>query len=433
MSPDTLTNNDQEYIEGLLHHTPEVIEHIYQRFATKAGRFIQQKGGNVKDAAHIFEEALMDIYYFAKRHPLKVNTFENFLLLLCKRIWERELERRGQRIPGLEADETATLSRDDLQDVEDVLKEGEKRRLAYHHYLQLGDDCKGLIRWSLTDYLQEDIAVATKIPIAELPARRASCFHELFKRIDSNLSPMESFSESSIQEADAFLSGFLSEANRKAYSARLQSDPALTTQIRRFDLIRKLLAQRICTDNNRDELQHLLFGHRNAWFSVRDSTNMPIRKFVVLTAIIAAGLATLLYISPWHKNIYSQFASTEIQSIENDSMRLSDEITREFNRGHFSDALQLLNKVLADQPNNTYARYYRGVCLVDLNQLDPARKDLLTVFNSNNDLRYEAAFYMGLSYLKEGRKQDCLEWLLKIPEGAPNYLKVQKLIDELKA
>jgi hypothetical protein len=101
MSPEPLFHNDQEYIEGLLHHQPAVIESIYQRFASKEKRFILQKSGHVKDAAHIFEEALMDIYYFARRHPLKVTDFEPFLQLLCKRVWEQELERRGQRTPGL--------------------------------------------------------------------------------------------------------------------------------------------------------------------------------------------------------------------------------------------------------------------------------------------------------------------------------------------
>ncbi|MBP1652497.1 MAG: hypothetical protein H6Q26_2654, partial [Bacteroidetes bacterium] len=41
------------------------------------------------------------------------------------------------------------------------------------------------------------------------------------------------------------------------------------------------------------------------------------------------------------------------------------------------------------------------------------------------------AFYIALSYLKEGNKQLCLEWLLKIPDSAPIYFKAQSLKEEL--
>jgi len=432
MSPEQLINNDQEYIEGLLQHRPAVIENIYQRFASKEKRFILQKSGHVKDAAHIFEEALMDIYYFARRHPLKVSDFEPFLQLLCKRIWEQELEKRGQRIPGLEAEELSTMSRDDIQDVEDVLKEGEKRRLAYHYYLALSDECRELLRWSLTEgCLQEDIAAETNIPVADLPGRRTDCFRSLFRDIDIKLKA-NSLSEKDLLETDRFLSGHMSEPDRKAFSERLQSDALLTQQVKRFDAVRQLLAQKICHDANRDELQHLLFTHRNAWYTLKDNSAIPIRNYVILTAMIAAAMAILLYISPWRKNIYRQFASTEMQIPDIDSLRLPEEAIIQFNHGHFGEATLLLNDALKANPGNLYARYYRGVALIDQNQQESARQDLLTVFNNSSDLKYDAAFYVALSYLKEGRQQQCLEWLLKIPPGAPNYLKVQKLIEELK-
>ncbi len=428
MSPEI--QHDQDYIEGLLHHSPEIIDDIYQRFASKEKRFILQKSGTVKDAAHIFEEALMDIYYYARRHPLQVSSFEPFLQLLCKRIWERELERRGQRIAGMEAEENAALTRDDMIDIEDVLKEGEKRRLAYSNYLQLSDTCKELLSWSLTDCLQEDIAVATKIPVHELPAKRQSCYLSLFKDLDVKLKS-GSMTADDLAAADRFLTGQMSEAEKKLFDARLKTDATLNQQVKRFELFRQLLAQRICKDTSRDALLHQLFSRRNAWFTLRESTPTHIRNIVILIALFAAGIAIMLYVSPWRKNIYRQFASTEMQAPDADSLRLPEEAIEKFNRGHFAEAITILDKVLQQYPNNLYARYYRGVCKVDLNQLQPARADLTQVYQQSNDLKYEAAFYMGLSYLKEGHKQECLDWLLKIPPQAPNYIKVQKLIEEL--
>lgn len=431
MSPEPM-NNDQEYIEGLLQHNPAVIEQIYHRFASKEKRSILQKSGTVKDAAYIFEESLMDIYYFARRHPLKITDFEPFLQLLCKRTWEQELERRGQRIPGLEADELSTISRDDIQDVEDVLKEGEKRRIAYQHYLTLSDECKEILRWSLVENcLQEDVAAETNVPVTELPERRTDCYRSLFRDIDIKLKAT-SLSDTDLLDADRFLNGQLTEAERQAFTARLQTSPLLGQQVKRFNYIRQLLAQRICPDTDRDELQHLLYMHRNAWYTLKDNSGIPILRYVILVALIAATIAVMLYVSPWRKNIYRQFASTEMQIPDVDSLRLPETAIYQFNHGHFRQAVVLLNESLAKNPGNVYARFYRSVALIDLDQQDTARKDLQVVYNTSNDLKFDAAFYLALSYLKEGRKQECLEWLLKIPPGAPNYIKAQKLIAELK-
>lgn len=431
MSPEPM-DNDQEYIEGLLQHNPTVIEQIYHRFASREKRSILQKSGTIKDAAYIFEESLMDIYYFARRHPLKITDFEPFLQLLCKRTWEQEMERRGQRIPGLEADELSAISRDDVQDIEDVLKEGEKRRMAYQHYLTLSDECKEILRWSLVENcLQEDVAAETNIPVTDLPARRAECYRSLFRDIDIKLKAT-SLPDADLIDADRYLNSQMTEAERQAFAARLQASPLLSQQVKRFSYVRQLLAQRICPDSGRDELQHQLYMHRNAWYTLKDNAGIPILRYVILVAAIAATIAIMLYVSPWRKNIYRQFASTEMQIPDVDSVRLPEAAIYQFNHGHFNDAVILLNESLKTNPGNVYARFYRSVALIDLNQQDTARKDLQMVYDTSNDLKYDAAFYLALSYLKEGRKQQSQEWLSKIPPGAPNYIKAQKLIAELK-
>jgi tetratricopeptide (TPR) repeat protein len=225
----------------------------------------------------------------------------------------------------------------------------------------------------------------------------------------------------------------MSTSERQAFLEKLEATPLLNQQVQRFNTIRQLLAQRICPDTNRDELQHQLYMHRNAWYTLKDNSGIPILRYVILVALIAAAIAILLYVSPWRKNIYRQFASTEMQIPDIDSLRLPEPAINEFNHGRFNEAVAILDQVLKNNPGNVYARFYRSVALIDLNRLDTARKDLLVVYNTSNELHSDAAFYIALSYLKEGHKQECLEWLLKIPPGAPNYIKAQKLIEELKS
>ena len=45
--------------------------------------------------------------------------------------------------------------------------------------------------------------------------------------------------------------------------------------------------------------------------------------------------------------------------------------------------------------------------------------------------KYDAAFYMALSYLKEKNKPGCKEWLNKIPADAGPYSNAQELLKKL--
>lgn len=192
-------------------------------------------------------------------------------------------------------------------------------------------------------------------------------------------------------------------------------------------------------DNTRNELEEMIADQRERWFHSKDHTaNSRVGVYVVITAIIAAGLAGLLFLSPWHKDVYRQFSGTEMvhhhrADNESDTALLLHQAAHAFNKGHYNQAVTILNKVIEADSSQAAARYYRGVSLVDEAQPDAARKDLLFVFNGESPYKYDAAFYIALSYLRERDKQQCMEWLLKIPEDAPISWKVARIKAELSS
>ena len=52
---------------------------------------------------------------------------------------------------------------------------------------------------------------------------------------------------------------------------------------------------------------------------------------------------------------------------------------------------------------------------------------MLELYNDNSTFKYEAAFYMALSYLKEKNENKTREWLNKIPVDAAVHQKVKSL------
>ena len=103
-----------------------------------------------------------------------------------------------------------------------------------------------------------------------------------------------------------------------------------------------------------------------------------------------------------------------------------------FNKRHFETALPLLDEQLHTQPTDTFTMLYKGIALMELDSLTAARHLFAPIFHSKHALQYDAAFYTALTYEREHDPGQALNWLAKIPEGAPNYNKAQQMTNELR-
>ena len=76
-------------------------------------------------------------------------------------------------------------------------------------------------------------------------------------------------------------------------------------------------------------------------------------------------------------------------------------------------------------------QFYYAVALLQNGDIEKSRAQLNELYNGESLFKYDAAFYMALSYLKEKDKAICREWLNKIPADAGPYSKAQELLKKL--
>jgi tetratricopeptide (TPR) repeat protein len=97
----------------------------------------------------------------------------------------------------------------------------------------------------------------------------------------------------------------------------------------------------------------------------------------------------------------------------------------------YTQALEAINGVLAQDAFNITAQLYKGICLLELNRGLEARAVWQPIVSGNSGLKSEAQWYMALSYLKEGNTVECRAVLETITRGADRYPDARDLLDKL--
>lgn len=83
-------SNSNDFIEGFLKGDPKVFKKIYDACHTNVIQYISARGGSKKQAEEIFQNALVQLYVKLKNNQLNIQSFEDYLFIVCINLWRRE-------------------------------------------------------------------------------------------------------------------------------------------------------------------------------------------------------------------------------------------------------------------------------------------------------------------------------------------------------
>ncbi|MFD2888640.1 tetratricopeptide repeat protein [Chitinophaga cymbidii] len=231
---------------------------------------------------------------------------------------------------------------------------------------------------------------------------------------------------------ERYLSGDMSAEARAAFETRMLVEPALKDAVQHYAEVQDSLRQSLKDDPQREQLKQTLESNRHVF---REAKRIPLRRYYITAASIAAVIAVVLFWSPWQQDVYQQFGVQEMVSPAergNASDSLLQSASAHFNHHRYEQAIDDLNKVIEHHPEDAFAIYYRGLAYLENKQSDYARADLEMIYNGESVFKYEAAFYIALSYFREDKKDQCRNWLEKIPaEAGDTHERAQRLAKEL--
>lgn len=231
-----------------------------------------------------------------------------------------------------------------------------------------------------------------------------------------------------------FVEGDMSKTESDAYELRLESDLTLKKHLKDYKNIHQTLKMHIGNVEIDEKFKLDVREIGNPYFAEGPAviSFRPFKKW--LPAVAAVMVVGLMLWAPWNQDIYERYADNgQMLVTERGAEKQTnlDVAAAFFNDKKYVEAERLLEKEYLVNPNNEMVGYYFGITLIENKKGDVARTVLSKIYEGQSAFKYDAAYYVALSFLKEDKNADCRLWLQKIPAGTTHYKQAIELIQKL--
>ncbi|MGY4384639.1 putative Zn-dependent protease [Pedobacter sp. UYP24] len=162
---------------------------------------------------------------------------------------------------------------------------------------------------------------------------------------------------------------------------------------------------------------------------------ISVKSYIKYLSIAAVLIIGIMVWAPWSGSLYEKYRISKEMSVAERGAAQQNNIAAGavlYNKGDFEGARKILQAEYMLNPQNPLLSYYFSITLIETSQAYEARTVLVNLFNGNSVFKYDAAYFIGLSFVKEGNNVEAVKWLHKIPQGTANYPQSQELISKLK-
>ena len=242
--------------------------------------------------------------------------------------------------------------------------------------------------------------------------------------------------EEDYQLIDRYLAGQLNEKEKKTVEARLESDPSFAEAMQ----LEREMALFLRQQPQRERLKEQFATLGEKYFTEPPPARKEVRilglsrfQWLVAAGFALAVVAGALLFTQLQQPLYEQYnqhpplALTEKAS---DGVNLS-QVEQAFNTGRYQEALEGLDQYLAAHPDDLTAQLYKGIAALELKKYEVAIPIFDALRQSGSDLQDYGAWYLALTYLRQGDRARCRALLQQIPKSSELKGRAEALLEEL--
>jgi hypothetical protein len=247
----------------------------------------------------------------------------------------------------------------------------------------------------------------------------------------------------SLEMAARYADGEMEPQEQRQFEQLLQTDADLKAYVDQYQQATIALKSHFAPDENLDKLKQTLGSLNNEYFKaeakvVSIKPEAKVISFKTYTRWIS-GLAAMMLIgiiifNPWRKSLYDQYNTATTMSVTERGVGPQTNLEKAaafYNNKEFTNAEALLAKDYTADAKSSLVAYYYAITLIQDKRETKARGILQTLYNGESAFKYDAAYYMALSYVKQKDSANAKKWLKLVPAGTSNYNKAVELIGKL--
>lgn len=233
---------------------------------------------------------------------------------------------------------------------------------------------------------------------------------------------------------DRYLSHDMTAEERAALEQQLQTDEDLAEKLRIYEQAQKILTGRYQSEEKENLFRKNLEVIGNEELGKKQGRVVRMNWTVWAAAASIAFLCAVLFYTSFSKPDYNTYARhyeplALAERGSEDSLKIKAQ--RAFNNEDYKEAVVSINLLLKHDPTNETLKMYKGMALLELDQVSEARALFEEVRKTPSAYKDQAIWLLALSALKEKDYKTCEEFLKQIPEGSPEYNQAQKLLNDL--
>lgn len=239
-----------------------------------------------------------------------------------------------------------------------------------------------------------------------------------------------------------YLEGDMELQEKQEFEILIQSEPELQGMLEAYKNIYQTLKMKLAPAEDDRAVEATLQLLNQQYFKdtvtaspVKETKTVPLLVYLKWMSVAAVLVVGLLVWAPWRTNLYSEYGISKEMSVaergEGDKNNL-EKAADYYNAHDFRAAAKILEKEYEADADNSLVAYYYGITLIENNNADGARTVLSKLYAGESVFKYDAAYYIALSFIKQNNYPKALEWLEKIPQDTAGFDKAQQLIKKLR-
>jgi tetratricopeptide (TPR) repeat protein len=232
-------------------------------------------------------------------------------------------------------------------------------------------------------------------------------------------------------EIERYLSNDMSADERSLFETKLKSDSAFAEKVNLYRSASERLAARF-----KGEEKERLFRKTLATMEIAapsESKTKAIQFYGWAAAASIALLCVALFYTSSLKPDYADYANYEpltlVERGDDNTIKLQAQL--DFNAKEYEKAIANLDELIQADPQNVELKLYKGIALLEVDQVKEANVLFEAVRNSNSVYKDRGTWMLALSALKQKDYEQCEALLKEIPNDSPEYPTAQNLLNKL--